>query len=552
MTKKTETERVLYESFYTQDGHFSFGQNWLDYLQSLTPERVAIAQDSLVSFLGGEDALRDKTFLDIGSGSGLFSLAAYRLGAKEVVSVDIDRSSLAGTTFLKEKEGNPAHWRIVKASALDQTVLEGLGTFDIVYSWGVLHHTGNMDQAIENVTKRVAANGRLYISIYNRSLSLRHGTSSFWLAAKQYYNRSSRSVQRLMAGVYALYLCGGLLVSGVNPIRYIRSYQSARGMSWRHDIVDWLGGYPYEYASAEEVVQRLSSLGFVLCNSNLVQSIGCSEYLFVRAKPAQDLPHTTVLLSVHNSAATVARTLESVFEQTLSPQVVCVNDASTDATAAILREWQGKMGKRLRVVTNTANLGLTKSLNKGLSAISTPYTARIDADDWWEPTKLEKQINFLEANPDYGVVGCFYTNHSYHKKYVVSPPVTNETIRKRMLFQNPFAHSCVVFRTPLIRDMGGYDETVRYGQDYELWMRCWPKTKFFNLPEQLCHRSFTGGISIEKQHEQMKYAIQTRVKYIRQYRLPFLSYRSIIEPWIVRLTPRWLADAKRRLSDRGK
>jgi glycosyltransferase involved in cell wall biosynthesis len=318
-------------------------------------------------------------------------------------------------------------------------------------------------------------------------------------------------------------------------------------MSLKHDFVDWLGGYPYEYATPEEIVCYVGSLGFTLSKIQTVSSIGCNEYVFIKNKPVENLPGVTVLLSVHNSAKTLDKALKSVFSQTLQPTVVCVNDASTDATSDILAKWQQKIGQSLQVIVNDKNIGLTQSLNKGLRSIKTPYTARIDADDWWEPTKLEKQVNFLEANPDFGVIGCWYTNWGQYKKHYHKPFMTDASIRAIMINQNPFAHSCVVFKTKLIQRLSGYDETVRYGQDYELWLRCLPRTKFFNFPQNLCHRSFIGGISIEKQHDQMYYALKTRLKYIRLYRLPWVSYLSLVEPWMVRLTPRWLADLKRHL-----
>lgn len=542
--------KILYETEHKKAGHFSFGKNWQSFLQSLTSQRVKIAQESLQDFLGGKNCLKDKTFIDIGCGSGIFSLAAHRLRAAKVVSVDVDESSLSCARFLKKEEGNPINWEVSKASALQAAQLKKLGQFDVVYSWGVLHHTGDMYTAIKNAATLVKPDGKFFISIYNHSVSLKHGKSSFWQKAKKHYNVSGPFIKRLYVWVYSSYLFLGLFLSGQNPLRYITNYQSARGMSWHHDVLDWLGGHPYEYATPEEIISYVGNLGFTIQKIQAVTSIGCNEFVFMKNKPIKSLPSVTVLMSVHNNAETLNKTLQSIFNQTLSPQLLCINDASTDNTELVLQKWKNKVGDSLKILTNDHNIGLTRSLNKGLKQITTPYTARIDADDWWEPTKLEKQINFLEINRDYGVVGCWYTNYSHKRHFGVRPAMTNEVIRKIIIRQNPFAHSCVVFRTQMIQKLGGYDETVRYGQDYELWMRCLPQTKFFNIPENLCHRSFTGGISIEKQHEQMRYAIRTRLKYIRLYRLPIASYTSLIEPWLVRITPRWLADLKRTLGDR--
>jgi glycosyltransferase involved in cell wall biosynthesis/2-polyprenyl-3-methyl-5-hydroxy-6-metoxy-1,4-benzoquinol methylase len=542
--------KVLYEKEYKKAGHFSFGQNWRDFLTSLTSERVKVAEQSLETFLGGKKNIKNKAFIDIGCGSGIFSLAAYRLGAKEVMSVDIDDASLKCVQFLREKEKSPKNWKIKKGSALNQSLLKTFGQFDIVYSWGVLHHTGDMYSAITNVARLVNPTGKLYVAIYNKYEGGIHGKSAFWLRVKRHYNKSNRFIKQIYVWVYSSYLFLGLCLTGKNPFHYIQDYQGMRGMSWTHDILDWLGGYPYEYATPAKIKSYLSDLGFTLQNITLVNTIGCNEYLFTRNKPLKELPKVTALISVHNSAKTLDHALKSIFDQTFQPSVICINDASTDTTSKILKKWQKKMGSNLRVIVNDKNLGLTKSLNKGLKYIDTPYTARIDADDWWESTKLEKQINFLEANPQYGVIGSWYTNHTHRKKYFLHPPMSDEAIRSMIMKRNPFAHSCVVYKTKLIRDLGGYDETARYGQDYDLWLHCLPETRFFNLPQTLCHRSFTGGISVEKQQEQMRQGIKTRLKYIHNYRLPVSNYLYIIEPWLISLTPRWLADLKRKLNDR--
>lgn len=273
----------LYESTYQSDKHFSFGQNWQDYLQSLTPERITIAKASLTDFLGGKDAVKGKTFVDIGCGSGLFSLSAFLLGAKRVVSVDIDDNSLACVTSLREKHKNPDNWDIKKGSALDADFIKSLGTFDIVYSWGVLHHTGDMYTALDNVTALTKPKSQLYIALYNDNrLNVFHGTSSFWLRVKQLYNKSGIWVKKVLYCIYATYLYVGLAAAGRNPGRYIANYQSARGMSWKHDVIDWLGGYPYECASVDQIVNFFGERGYGCRKINPSTSIGCNEFLLVK------------------------------------------------------------------------------------------------------------------------------------------------------------------------------------------------------------------------------------------------------------------------------
>jgi 2-polyprenyl-3-methyl-5-hydroxy-6-metoxy-1,4-benzoquinol methylase len=275
-------KQELYENAYTNKNHFSFGKNWQDFLTTLNAKRIETAKRSLVEFLGGEDKIKGKSFIDIGCGSGLFSLAAYLLGASEVVSIDIDNFSIACTTHLKEKEGNPDHWKIIKGSALDKKFIRTLGTFDIVYSWGVLHHTGNMHAALRNIAILSNNSGQLYIALYNHNQKIFEGTSEFWLTAKKIYNRIPSIGKKIMEIVYSTYYISGLALNGKNPIKYIRNYQSLRGMNFFTDIKDWLGGYPYEFASIEEIDSYFKTVGFICTKTNPARSIGCNEFLFVK------------------------------------------------------------------------------------------------------------------------------------------------------------------------------------------------------------------------------------------------------------------------------
>lgn len=275
-------QNELYEDSYKDSKHFSFGKNWKNFLESLNKKRIEEAEKSLIDFLDGKENIVGKTFVDIGCGSGLFSLAAYRLGAKKIISVDIDGSSVACAKYLHEKNGKPEQWEIKTGSALNQEFLHSLGTFDIVYSWGVLHHTGNMYQALENVTSLVAPEGKLYLALYNDNQKLMEGTSAFWLSVKKLYNQSPWVAKKIMETLYTLYYILGLALNGKNPITYIRNYQSLRGMNYMTDIKDWLGGYPYEYANSEKIVSYFKERRFECIKTNPARSIGCNEFLFIK------------------------------------------------------------------------------------------------------------------------------------------------------------------------------------------------------------------------------------------------------------------------------
>lgn len=257
-------------------------------------------------------------------------------------------------------------------------------------------------------------------------------------------------------------------------------------------------------------------------------------------------PEVSILLSVYNSASSLDRCLKSIQDQTYSSwTIICIDDASTDETPQILKRWQKKLTEQLTVIRNKANLGLTKSLNKGLKHIITPFTARIDADDWWHPDKLHHQLDFMKNHANYRLTGTNYMNVSNKGEKPVMLLETDEKIRHSIVRRNPFAHSCIIFDTKMVQRLNGYDGTVRYGQDYDLWLKCLPYTKYYNLPEFLCYRTIGQGISVEKQRQQMLQSVKTQLKYIRHYRLSPVNYFYLLEPLTVAYTPKFIKQLKR-------
>jgi 2-polyprenyl-6-hydroxyphenyl methylase/3-demethylubiquinone-9 3-methyltransferase len=264
--------------------HFAFGRNWAEYARHINETTIEFATAELRRLAGPIEGL---SFLDIGCGSGLHSLAALRLGAIRVLAVDFDPVSVETANRVIG-----GHWRQGNFECRRGNVFvdlnPGAGQFDVVYSWGVLHHTGAMWDAIERAAAMVAPGGRLVLAIYRKT-----PLCGFWRAEKNLYRRLPRVLQAPLDLAYVLACTSGYLLSGRNPVREIRAYRSRRGMSWWHDIRDWMGGFPYESAHRVELEAFLARLGFRLTRAfkdrparwvvrlGLLGS-GCAEYVFER------------------------------------------------------------------------------------------------------------------------------------------------------------------------------------------------------------------------------------------------------------------------------
>ena len=252
---------------------FGFGNNWKHFLGVLNEERIAESIRSLQQMLGVE-SLAGKSFLDAGSGSGLSSLAARRLGAR-VYSFDYDEESVACTNELRNRFfQDDAQWEVSQGSVLDPDYLAELGQFDVVYSWGVLHHTGDMQKAFENITKCVAPTGQLYIAIYNDQGPI----SRYWLWVKRHYNRGA-SWRVPLTAMHMPYLLGARYAIRAASGRLGQE----RGMSLWYDMKDWLGGYPFEVARPEQVFDFFSARGLCLKSIKTCGGRqGCNEFVFTR------------------------------------------------------------------------------------------------------------------------------------------------------------------------------------------------------------------------------------------------------------------------------
>jgi 2-polyprenyl-3-methyl-5-hydroxy-6-metoxy-1,4-benzoquinol methylase len=261
---------------------FEFGANWRRFLDMVDSARIRTAEESLRNMFA-ESPLRGRSFIDVGCGSGLFSLAARNLGAK-VHSLDYDPQSVECARVLRERFcPGDADWSIERGSAVEEIYMRRLGQHDIVYSWGVLHHTGDMWRALELTGELVKSGGALVVSIYNDQGQ----RSERWKRIKRYYANSPKWRQKLIVWFAFLRIWGPQLTRDFLRGRGLstwRNYGSDRGMSAWHDLVDWVGGYPFEVAKPEEIFEFFKKRGFELqALKTCGGGIGCNEFLFVRS-----------------------------------------------------------------------------------------------------------------------------------------------------------------------------------------------------------------------------------------------------------------------------
>ncbi len=266
---------------------FEFGKNWAAFLSTLDDDRIRIAENSLKEMLAVTD-LTGKTFLDAGSGSGLFSLSARRLGAR-VTSFDYDPSSVACATELRSRYfPEDSDWDVKQGSVLDKAFLSSLGEFDVVYSWGVLHHTGSMWEALDNAGSLVKQNGSLFISIYNDQGMV----SKLWWKVKKVYCSAFIGKLLVCSLFFPYFFLRTLLLSIVTRENSFASYKKNRGMSIVYDWYDWLGGFPFEVAKPEELFHFYKARGFRLENLVTSNRLGTNQLVFIRdrrqASPTPD------------------------------------------------------------------------------------------------------------------------------------------------------------------------------------------------------------------------------------------------------------------------
>lgn len=262
------------------DSHFAFGKNWASYSKLIDEPQIEQAKQGLLKLIPAEE-FEGRSFLDIGCGSGLHALAAAQLGVSRIVGVDIDPDSVNTAKNVLSSQNLQAPWHIENISVFDLDP-KLLGTFDIVYSWGVLHHTGSMWEAVNKAAALVAPNGLLAVALYRTTY-----LDAFWKLEKYFYSGAPLFVQKLIkSGYVGVFRLANMFAGQENFHAYTANYKSRRGMDFYHDVHDWLGGYPYEATLAGEVDRRMTDLGFKAerifarpKTSGLLGS-GCDEYVY--------------------------------------------------------------------------------------------------------------------------------------------------------------------------------------------------------------------------------------------------------------------------------
>jgi 2-polyprenyl-3-methyl-5-hydroxy-6-metoxy-1,4-benzoquinol methylase len=261
--------------------HFGFGENWASYARLIDEDRLNDAAGGLTR-LFGRDALRGTAFLDIGCGSGLHAAAAARLGVARILAIDVDPISVRTAREVLGRFASATPYQVEELSVFDLCP-RMLGRFDAVYSWGVLHHTGAMRSALGKAAAMVQTGGLFAFALYAKT-----PLCPIWAVEKRWYARASEQTQARVQKIYAKTVQLSFALRGRNFDAHVKSYRSDRGMDYRHDVHDWLGGYPYESISSREVATLMEQHGFEEVQSFLVATryrlfgAGCNEFVYRR------------------------------------------------------------------------------------------------------------------------------------------------------------------------------------------------------------------------------------------------------------------------------
>lgn len=254
------------------------------------------------------------------------------------------------------------------------------------------------------------------------------------------------------------------------------------------------------------------------------------------------MPKISVIMSFYNDEKYISQAVVSILQQTFSDfEFIIVNDGSKDSSEKIVKNFGDS---RIKIIKNRENLGLTKSLNIALNQARGEYIARMDADDIAQATRLEKQVKFLDENPGIALVGCWveFIDSEGKSTGIKKFPTSDSEIRKVLLSYLPFRHPTLMIRKKVLDEVGFYDESFLYAQDYELILRISTKFQLANLPKVLLkYRNWPeGSISYSKQKQQEFFALKARFKAIKAGWFPFWQAIRLVKPAISFLIPSFL------------
>lgn len=269
--------RTPHQTSPASDLRFAFGQNWMDYARSITPLQIERAMQRLLALLAEAD-LKGATFLDIGCGSGLHSLAALKLGVGRLLAIDYDPLSVETARSVLARFADQANYEVRQGDILSPA--DPPDAADIVYSWGVLHHTGDMQQAILNAAKLVNPGGLLVLALYGKT-----PYCGIWARIKRWYCQADEKARQRAENWYVRLFGAYLLLRGKRLSTHIAAYSNKRGMDFYHDVRDWMGGYPYESITAGELDALLTPLGYVCVRKKVARrsglfGSGCDEFVY--------------------------------------------------------------------------------------------------------------------------------------------------------------------------------------------------------------------------------------------------------------------------------
>jgi len=184
-------------------------------------------------------------------------------------------------------------------------------------------------------------------------------------------------------------------------------------------------------------------------------------------------------MATYNRADVISETIANIFNQNYRPlELIIINDGSKDDTLNVLKDLKRTYGFIL--INNAKNMGLQKSLNKGLQKATGKYIARIDDHDLWiDREKTNKQVAFLEKNSNFGLIGSAFKINN--RPFI--NPLTNEEIRRQILMRCPFCHQSVLIRKSVLNEVGDYDENLIYSEDWDMWLKIGAVSKVTNLPD---------------------------------------------------------------------